>query len=73
MFFVHLYKRFCLVVKFSAVVYQAFLSNTNNLHTAVWFQEFLSNTDNYKVSSNYFFLIIIIICWHTITALTNNN
>ena len=38
------------------------LSNTNNLNTVEWFQVFLSNTDNYMVSSNYFYLVIVIIC-----------
>ena len=42
------------------VIYQVFLSNTDNLHTVVWFQVFLSNTNNYMVSSNYFYSKIII-------------
>ena len=41
---------FCVVVSFefllTAIWYQVFLSNTNNLHTVVWFQVFLSNTNN---------------------------
>ena len=39
-------------------MYQVSLSNTNNLHT--WFQVFLSITINYMISSNYFYLIIVI-------------
>ena len=29
-----------------AVIYHIFLSNTNNLHTAIWFQIFQSNSNN---------------------------
>ena len=42
-FFVQLFlKRFW----YTAIWYQVFLSNTNNLHTIIWFQVFSSNTDN---------------------------
>ena len=40
--------------------YQVFLSNTDNLNTVVWFPEILSASDNHLVSSNYFYLMIVI-------------
>ena len=43
------------------MLYQVFLSNKNNLHMVVLFQVFLSHINNYKVPSNYSYLIIIII------------
>ena len=55
--------------------YQIFLSNANNLETVVWFQVFQSNTNNYKVSSHYFYSIIVI-CSHTtiyFQCATNNH
>ena len=51
------------------VIYQVFLSNTNNLHLVVQIQVFLSNTDNlysYMVSKNYSYLIIKIISLHKV-------
>ena len=50
----------------SHMIYQLFLSNTNNLHIFVWFQVFLSNTNNYMVSSDYFQLEIIICLYTTV-------
>ena len=47
----------------TVIRYQLFLCNTDNLYIAAWFQVFLSNSNNYMVSSNYFYLIIII-CLH---------
>ena len=41
------------------------IPQTNNFHTVVWFQVFLSNTNDYMVSSNYFYLMIVI-CLHTV-------
>ena len=37
-----------------------FSSNIDNLQSIVWFQVFLSNTNNYKFSSYYFYLQIVI-------------
>ena len=45
---------------------------TNNLYSIIWFQVFLSNTNNYMVSSNYFYLIIVI-CWHTVICFQETN
>ena len=69
--------------------YRVFLHNTNNLQlygikdsyliqiicTQLYgIQEFLSNNHNHMVSSNYFYLIIVI-CLHTVTwfQVTYNN
>ena len=50
------------------------LSNINNLHAIVWFQILPSNTNNYNVSSNYFYLIIVICLLSDIQfQVTNNN
>ena len=44
----------------------AIIHDTNNLHTTVWLQVLLSNTMIiHMVSSNYFYLIILI-CLHTV-------
>ena len=63
----HFKKKFLFVNIFFQIVilYQVFLSNTNNLHTIVYFKVFLFNTNNYLVLSNYFYSIIII-CLHTV-------
>ena len=50
---IHIYI-FCIVVfeelfLHTVILYQVFLSNTNNLHTVVWFQVFLSNTNNLHI------------------------
>ena len=65
--YVHMYI-FCVDVSFEflhTIIYQVFLSNTNNLHTVVWFQVFLYNVDDHMVSSKYFYLIVDI-CLHTV-------
>ena len=56
----------------TVIWFQVFLSNTNNLHTVVWFQVFLSDTNDYIVSSNYFYLIIVIY-FHTVIEANDNN
>ena len=33
----------------TVILYQVFLSNTNNLHTVAWFQVFLSNINNFYI------------------------
>ena len=36
------------------------IPNANNSKTFLWFQVLLSNTNNYMVSSNDFFILIVI-------------
>ena len=71
-FFVLLFLKRVFFFLHTGILYQVFISNTNNLHTDIWFQVFLSNTYNYLVSSNYFNLIIII-CLHIVTWFQVNN
>ena len=60
--------RVTFVVHFCVIVLQEFfcftviyyLFQSNNLHIIVEFQVFLSNTNNYMISSNYFYLIVVI-------------
>ena len=51
--------------EFTVIWYQVLLSNTKKLHIVIWFQAFLSKTNNSMVSSEYFYLIIIIFL-HTV-------
>ena len=50
---------------YTFIWYKVFQPNTNWLHIVVWFQVFLFNTNNRMVSSNYFYLMIVI-CLNTV-------
>ena len=43
------------------------------MHTVVWFQVFLSNTNNYMVSSNYFYLMIVICLYPVVCFQVTNH
>ena len=67
-FIIHLYLHFCVFVSVEFFAHGYMISNISNiniLHTLLWFQVSLSCTYTSMVSSNYFYLIIVI-CLHTV-------
>ena len=62
------------VQKFStAIWYQVFLLNTNNLPTVIWYQIFLSNTNNFHVAIWYQVFLINTISKQLYEFLVNTN